>query len=332
MTKKVYSLLFYLIISIGLGITLLKDVVDIAKAGEDIRTVLGRICFIYLQSLVYSAGMLTVWVMFKNNLSKKIVLFFIMLSFIWVSLRGNHEIHEFLLSYNLYINVPSDQKPFFLHAVVLLSGLTLIFGLGYFLIFKKTVLKIFTIFFCISFFSFFYYAHYYLGKKAYIDYLDQSRQQISFVLNNSENASTICNKLKYQCFIIESDEVPNLVFDNKNRMNPAIDSTQEGIDIFKSSMEEFLKSGESQKILVTDDFPRKNIRAVNYAFKKTSDGKILVVLASHLFAYGLDLYLFYMTFVNFVFLAVWLVVLFMLYNIHKIKPVIQKLNLLEESL
>lgn len=183
-----------------------------------------------------------------------------------------------------------------------------------------------------KFFSFFYFAHYYLGKQAYIDYLNQARLQISFVLNNSDNSEKICKELNYQCFTVENNSTPNLIFDNKNRMNPSIDSTQEGIELFKISREDFLKSGENEKVLVTDDFPRKNIRAVNYAFKKTSDSKIFVVLASHLFAYGLDLYLFYMTLVNAIFLVVWLVLLFILYNIHKVKPVIHKLNLLEESL
>lgn len=323
-------ILFYLTTVMGLGIALFKDLPEIINAGENLRTVIARLCFIFLQVLVYSAGMITIWVMLKNSLSKKIVVFLIMLIFIIISLRINYDIHEILLGYNLYINVPEGSKPFFLHAVVLLSGVGLIFALGYFLIFKKTILKIFTMFFCISFFSFFYFAHYYLGKQAYLDYLNQARLQISFILNNNDNSENICNKLKYQCFIVDNNSIPNLIFDNKNRMNPAIDSTQEGIEIFKNSRADFLNSGDNEKIFVTDDFPRKNVRAVNYAFKKTSDGKMFVVLASHLFAYGLDLYLFYITLVNAIFLIVWLALLFILYNIHKVKPVVNKLNLLED--
>lgn len=90
-----------------------KDLPEVVNAGSNLRTVIGRLCFIYLQTLVYSAGMITIWVMLRNSISIKSILFFIILNFIIVSFRINYNIHEILLDYNLYINVPEGSKPFF---------------------------------------------------------------------------------------------------------------------------------------------------------------------------------------------------------------------------
>ena len=330
MKKTLSTNVFYFLIFIGLGFSVFDDMPNIFSDIVTFRTVVARLCFTLLQTMFYSAGMITIWVIWKNSISIKIILLFFLINFIIISFRVNYHIHDFLLINNLYINMFTDDKPFFLHAIIFVGVGAWVFALGYFLFFKKTILKLFAIFLCISFFSFFYFAHYYLGKKAYIDFLNQSRLQISFILNNSDNSGKICKQLKYQCFVVDNDAMPNLIFDNKNRMNPAIDSTYEGIEIFKTSRRDFIESGDKEKIFVTDDFPRKNLRAVNYAFKKTPDGRLFVVLASDLFAYGLDLYLFYMTLVNIIFISIWLILLSILYNIHKVKPVINKLNLLED--
>jgi hypothetical protein len=331
MKMSLSNRMFYFLICIGLGLIMFKDSSGMFSDDTNIRTFIGRMCFIVLQSMVYTAGMATIWIMVKNSISKKVIIGLFFLNFMLVSFRTIYQIHDFLLNYGLYISLVSGDNPFFLHALILVAGVALVFSLGYFLIFKKTVLKIFTIFLCISFFSFFYFAHYYLGRQAYKDFLNQSRLQISFILNNMDNSEKLCKELKYQCFIVDNEVIPNLKFDNKNRMNPVIDSTIEGIEIFKSSRADFLQSGETEKIFVTDNFARKNVRAVNYAFKKTTDGKLFVVMASDLFAYGLDLYLFYITVVNIIFLTVWMGLLFILYYIHRNKPVIRKLNLLDDS-
>ena len=68
---------------------------------------------------------------------------------------------------------------------------------------------------------------------------------------------------------------------------------------------------------------------MNAAAKKLGDNKFLVILDFNYLTYGIDLYLFYISFLTTCFLTVWSTLIYYLYRIHKRNPLVKKLGLTE---
>lgn len=292
---------------------------------EDLRTSIGRFCFEQLQTLIYSIGFIMMYVIVFNNLSLGKVILSYMIAFLFIVLDGNVYFHEILVNNDLYFKFTQTNAPFFLHAFGVFAFIVSLFSLGYLILVKPTIIKILTVFIGSSFYIFFCVLHLFLGRQAYVDYLEHYQLQISSVLENNQKYEGLCLDLKYQCFIIEKNDTPKIILSDKNKMNKNVNVNEEAIEVYNHFRKDFLDNNYSEKVYITESFSRKNLRAMNFGFKKI-DTKLFVIISSSTFAYGLDLYLFYITFLTFVFFWVWTYLIVKLNKFHSKLPWLKKAN------
>ena len=338
------NLLYYGVILYGLGIIFIEYLPYLVTSGKDFRFAASKICFYYLQIVFYALSTCLIKVIFTSKFSRKDILFFTMLSTIMTYYKTTFVADNFFKDYGLYLNIfkpesSNSNELFFQYSLIMIVTIIFMYAIGHMVLLKKTIIRIFFLLISFSYFIFFYFGHAFMVKDAYIDYLGQNRIRLEQMINNSDNYKVLCEKLKYQCLITDGKDIPPFNIEIKNLGHQGRymekDTLEErnaradGIKVITNVIKEFVSSDKKERIYTSYEIEGNNLRGMNAAAKKLGDNKFLVILDFNYLTYGIDLYLFYISFLTTCFLTVWSTLIYYLYRIHKRNPLVKKLGLTE---
>lgn len=317
------NILYYAILSWGIGIWLFSYIPAVAFAPENQLFYFSRHLFYYLQILMNVSGFTLFYVMFRNKLSWKVLALFFSIATIITYLRVFNNLHDFMKQTNLYLDVFKTSNDgttvvSFQYARIMMLAIITVFGISAFIYLKKTFVKVFAFFFVIAFYIFFYFMHSYIGKELYLQASANLVEQIKIVSLNYKNADTLCKDLEYNCTIIEnSKNYTQSQVDISNRIVSQYSTKEEANEIITKYLKDFINSGEDLKIFDESAFTTNNLRAVSFAFKKVDKEHTFVLQDSRNLAHILDLYLIYFSIAFNAFLVIWGFGVYWLYKKHK---------------
>jgi hypothetical protein len=342
--NKISSAFYYAVIAYGLGIILLEYLPYLILSGKDFRFAASKICFYYLQIVFYALASCLVKVIFTNNLNKKDILFYSMLSTIFTYYKATFIADDFFKEYGLYLNIfksssANSNDLFFQYALIMIVAVIFTYAIGHLLIFKKTILRIFFLLISFAYFTFFYFGHAFIVKEAYFDYVEQNNIRLQYMLNNSDNYLLLCEKLEYQCLITDGKTIPEIKIEIKNLGHQGRymehdtleekNARKDGVRVISAVIEKFVESNENERIYSSNEIEGNNLRGMNAAAKRLPGNKALVVLDFNSLTYGLDLYLFYISLLTTFFLILWTTIIYVVYKIHTKNPLIKKIGMID---
>lgn len=328
---NIKDILYASIVGWGIGIWLFVYIPAVAFAEENQLFYFSRHLFYYLQILMNVSGFSLFYVMFRNKLSWKVLGLFFAVATIITYLRVFNNLHDFMKHTNLYLDVFKTSPDgttvvSFQYARIMMLAIITIFGILAFIYLKKTFLKVFSFFFIIAFYIFFYFMHAYIGKELYLQASANLVEQIRIVSSNYENSDKLCKDLEYNCSIVENNKDYTLSqVDISNRIVSQYSTKEEANEIITKYMKDFISSGEDLKIYDESAFQTNNLRAVSFAFKKVDENHTFVLQDSKNLSHILDLYLIYFSIAFNAFLVIWGFGIYWLYHKHK-KMRVEKLE------
>lgn len=318
-----YNFFFLIVILGGMYIWLFDYIPAVLFAEENRTFYFARDLFFYLQIITDVTGFMLFFVIIKNRLSVFNIFIFFCISTILVKLRLFNNLHDFLKFHELYFDIFKTRQDgtsvsFFQYARVLALGIIMTFAISAIIYLKKTVLKVFTVFFIISFYLFFYFMHAYIGRELYVQSTEQLTKQIDIISKNYEHQDILCKELEYHCVVLNNNEnYKHSIVSVTNSIRNGVETKEESDKIINEYLKEFIESNENTKIYSELDFETDNLRAVSFAFQKIDDNKTLILQDNKNLAFMLDLYLIYFSFVVNVFLIIWGYGIVWLYRKHK---------------
>lgn len=343
---RIFYLFYYAIIVYGLGIIFLEYLPYLIMSGNNFRFAASKISFYYLQIIFYALSTCLIKVIFTNRLNKKDILFYTMLSTVFTYYKATFVADDFFKEYGLYLNIFKSSSPnpndlFFQYSLIMIVSIVFIYAIGHLLIFKKTILRIFFLLISFAYFTFFYFGHAFIVKESYLDYVEQNNIRLQKILNNSDNYEIICAKLKYQCLITDGKTIPEFQIEIKNLGHQGRymeqdtmeekKARQDGIKVINTVIKNFVESNKQSHIYSSNEIEGNNLRGMNAAAKKLSNGNAFIVLDFNSLTYGLDLYLFYISLLTTFFLFFWGNIIYFIYKIHIKNPLIKKIGFIESE-
>lgn len=328
---KALKTLSKLIVLLAISIVIFQYIPNSINSSNGIVYSVGNLCFHYLNVLFYSSIMCLIYVSYFSKINKLVIFTFFSISLFMSYFNFTFLADEFFKNNDLYLNVfksSVSQEFFFQYALIMLLCILFVYCLGVVFILRKKVIKYLFVLFITSFYLFFYFAHDYVVKDAYVDWSENNTSVIHKVLNNTLNLNensiiSICKDLGYKCFYIKEASDLNFHINSKNlgnnarRIHPDFEKIKKdeiaGINEIKNRIATFIESKDTQHFYHYKDLD--SLRAVVFATKKVND-KVFVIVDTDVLCRGLDMYLLYITFITTLFLIIWGNLLYYLHKKH----------------